>query len=501
MPYLCFDIGTSSVKSALISETGLLLGFGRSSVSIIHAQDGAHEVDPSAWVDAAFSAGRSALSEARATSMRSNIEIRAIAVSGNGPTLLAVDGGGAPIRPALSWMDRRARTEAEEVSRIVGFPIDPGFYLPKALFMWRSSEELRLRTRWFFSCPEYLAFVLGGSAVTYLPSPGYKPYIWDGPVIDALGLDEGLFPPFASPGAQIGGLRPACAERLGIAPGIPIIASFPDFLAAIVGSGSVTAGTACDRSGSSEALNICAPRPFTGKRLLSLPHPIEGLWNISGGVSTAGSALSWIESVIFSDSSRTNDPPSAQAYSAEPQSSSRISELASISSAAAHGLVFLPYLAGERAPLWDSSRRGAFVGLSLEHTRSDIARAACESLAYGIRLVADLARSDGAGIDLVRVSGFSARDDFLCSLKADILGIPVEAPEIPDCELLGDAALCSVSLRETSDLIEASRLLHRTRRRFERRASADYDAAYELFRAALDDLARFDAVRCKGGPR
>ncbi len=499
MPYLCFDIGTSSVKSAVISESGILLGSGRSPVSVVHGPDGAFEVDPSTWIDSAFSAGCEALSEARSSSRKSEIEIRAIAVSGNGPTLLAVDEKGASIRPALLWMDRRAQAEAEEVSKLVDFPLDPGFYLPKALFLWRSDEELRSRTRWFFSCPEYLAFVLGATAVTYLPSPGFRPYIWDSPLISALGLDQTLFPPFASPSSQIGVLRPESAERLGIASGAPIIAAYPDFLAAIVGSASVDVGKACDRSGSSEALNMCAPRPFADRRLLSLPHPIEGLWNISGGVSTAGAALSWVESLVCIDSTTKPDTSDFHKHRAEDGSSFRISQLASLSPAGANELVFLPYLAGERAPLWDSKRRGAFVGLSLEHTRADIARAACESIAYGLRLAADLARSGGIDIDLIRVSGFSAHDDFLCTLKADILGIPVESPEVSDCELLGDAALCAFFLREASSIADASRSLYRMRRRFERHSSEQYDVPYELFRTALESVARYDELRSQGG--
>ena len=121
----------------------------------------------------------------------------------------------------------------------------------------------------------------------------------------------------------------------------------------------------------------------------------------------------------------------------------------------AKGLIFLPYLAGERAPLWDADRRGAFIGLSLSHDRGDMARAVCESIAYGLRLPVEIARQGGVRLDLVRTSGASARNLFLDSLKADILGIPVETTAIPDCELVGDACASALALGEASTVSEA----------------------------------------------
>jgi xylulokinase len=497
VPYLSFDIGSSSVKAGVVSESGILLGMGRSPSPMSRGPGGAHEADPMDWVESAFRSGRAALAAAGRDG-DGPVEIRAVAVSGNGPTLLAADSSGSPLRPALAWMDRRAQAEAEEVSRIAGFRIDAGFYLPKALMLWRLDAAIRERARWFFSCPEYLAYALCGEAVTYLPSPGYEPYIWDERSIGLLGLPNELFPPFVPPATKIGILAAGSAEELGLSAGIPIVSAFPDFLAAIVGAAAVDPGCACDRSGTSEALNICAPRPFPTARMLSLPHPISGLWNISGGVSAAGAALDWLDGLLGLGDVPRDAEPGAPAVRDLP-AASRVSELAATSSPGAGGLVFIPYLSGERAPLWDPARRGAFVGLSLERGRADMARAACEGLAFGLRVAADLARSSGFSLDLVRASGFAARDDFLCSLKADILGVPVEAPAVADCELVGDAAACAVALGDSAGLAESSRGLYRPRRRFEPRSRGAYDLPFGAFMAALEALAPYDASRSMEG--
>jgi len=311
----------------------------RRPLALVHGSDGAHESDARLWVEAALSAGAEAVAEAR---RGSDIEVRAVSVSGNGPTLLAADSAGRPLGPALSWLDRRAAGEAEEVSALAGIRIDPTFYLPKALRLWRSAgEKLRGKIRWFFSCPEYLVFSLCGEALTYLPHPGYEPYIWNSEMIAALHLPAERFPPFVAPAKIAGKLLSIAAARLGLSAGIPVVSGFPDFLAAIVGSASVEIGVACDRTGTSEAINLCADRPFSRRDLLSLPHPLDVLWNISGGVSTAGAALEWLASTLDAgiglNGSTKVDGLLAEARLAAP---------------GAKGLVFLPYLAGERAPLW-----------------------------------------------------------------------------------------------------------------------------------------------------
>ena len=492
MAYLVFDIGSSSVKAALVSEEGRLLAEARRPVALRQG-DGPNEreAEPAEWIAAAASASREIAARETASpgpagegskgglrGRAGGAEIRAIAVSGNGPTLLAVGADGLPLGPALSWMDRRATVEAAEVSRLAGLPLDSSFYLPKALWLWKNRAEVREKARWFFSCPEYLEYRLSGEAVTYLPDSGYEPYIWSKRLIGLLGLPEGLFPPFAAPGGVVGRLLPGPAAEFGLPAGIPVVAGFPDFLACIVGSGSTAPGLACDRSGTSEAINLCAAKPYPGRALLSLPHAVKGLWNLSGGLSTAGKALEWTARVA-GFSGLGEDSLFAEAQRSPP---------------GARGLVFLPYLAGERAPLWSPERRAAFVGLSLAHGREDLARAACEALAFGLRYPLELAREAGFEARTVRASGAPARNDFLAQLKADVLGLPVETPEIADCELSGDAAACALALGEASSLAEAADRLVRIERRFEpdRRFRGRYDAAYDHYREALAALGPVD---------
>ncbi|MEI6877333.1 MAG: FGGY-family carbohydrate kinase, partial [Spirochaetota bacterium] len=355
-------------------------------------------------------------------------------------------------------------------------PVDASFYLPKALWLFANHRGSARITR-FLSCPEHLLYVLSGQAWTYLPDPGYLPYIWNDELITATGIDAALFPPFIAPGKRCGSLRARIATELGLPVGLPLVSGFPDFLAGLVGAGIVEVGDAGDRGGTSEAINITAKSPFHGRGLLSLPHAVPGLWNLSGGLSTAGKALEWLA------------PNLGLAGPAE------LTSLAEKSRAGAKGLVFIPYLAGERAPLWDPDRRAAFVGLSLNQGREDMARAACEALCYALRLPAELARQAGFEIRVLRMTGAAGINPFMSALKASILGLPVEIPEIRDSELVGDAAAAAVGLGDFPDLRSASKHMARIAERLEpdRALTSRYDEAYGLWKEALGSLAHVDA--------
>ena len=185
-------------------------------------------------------------------------------VSGNGPTLVPVGADGAPLAPAMTWMDRRGVEEARIVSEASGAPTDPTFYLPKALWIFRNRPRLYEQARWFFSCPEYLAYVLTGIPSMFLPTPQYTRYIWDEPLIAALGMDPGQFPPFVPSGRILGPVSPAGEAATGIPAGVPVVSGGPDFIVSLLGTATVAPGRACIRAGTSEGINLCSAQPGLG---------------------------------------------------------------------------------------------------------------------------------------------------------------------------------------------------------------------------------------------
>jgi xylulokinase len=487
---LTIDIGTSTFKAALFTADGECKKCTALPLAIALSDGGRHEADCAQWLRG-FEESIRRLGDLSA--------VEALVISGNGPSLAPVTGkpgleaGAAihalalPAAAARLWLDRRAQAESETVSAIMGGPVDPSFFLPKCLWIKNNEAALYEKTSYFLSCPEYLIYALTGEARTVFPSEGFDRWYWNDEALDKVGLDRKKFPPFAKPGETIGTLLPAVARHFGFSTaahsgGIPVIAGGPDFFAAILGVGAVHPGEACDRSGTSEGINVCTADRIMDGRLMSYGHPVKPYWNLSGIISTTGKAIVWARELLGID--------------AEPFEN--FFDLAGAAKGNANGMdggagvpVFLPYLAGERAPIWDPKARGVFLGLSLSTGRAELARSVAEGICFAIRDVVTVMEECGAAVRELRVSGRPGESDFLNQLKADITGKDVLAPVQRDAELTGLAALGAAALGNYASAGEAAAAMVKIRRVYrgdEKKATlykelfAEYRAAYRALK-------------------
>ncbi len=462
--YCGIDLGTSSLKCLLVDQKGKTLGFAQAAVSL-DLQDGRYCSDPAQWLEALASA----ISQALSNVPEGASKIRALAISGNGPTLVSLDKKDEPVGRAVSWMDKSALAEARQVSLLAGKSLDASFYLPKAIRALNEKEGKRISR--FFSAPEYLAYTLGGEAVSYMTDDFYEPYLWCLSAAKTLALDASLFPRYVKPATRIGAVSAQAEKRFGLKKGTPIISAFPDFLSALLGTGTVSPGMACDRSGSSEAINLCVSAPAENSLLFALPHAIPGLWNLSGGVSTSGKAIEWF----------------ASAAGYQGGNSALVIDEARLSVPGARGLCFLPYLNGERAPLWKADLRASFIGLDTSHTRADMARAVLEGICFGLRLACDEMALLEQRPASIRCSGGLARSETVCRIKADILEAELQVPFVSDAETLGNAAACAVALGDYSSLSQAAAAMVHIEKAYAPDASAKtvYAERYAQFSAQL----------------
>jgi xylulokinase len=447
---LTVDIGTSVFKSALWSLAGERLAFAACPLSM--NVDGArHEADSGQWLRAFADCCR------RLGSAGSLAPVKAIVISGNGPSLTPVFGrpeftsGGVSVAaaPARLWLDRRAAEAAAEVSRAAGDFVDAGFYLPKALGIKNDEAGLYGRTEVFLGCPELLAFALTAEAKTVFPADGFDRWFWNAGILERLNLDAAKFPPFIRPGEPFGVLLPKAAAHFGFSPDIPVVAGGPDFFAAILGAGVVRPGQVCDRCGTSEGINACTEQQICDRRLMSYGHPVAPFWNLSGIISTTGKAVEWARDFLGL------------------QTHADFFALAQSAGAGAGALVFLPYLAGERAPLWDPAARGILRGLSLASGRREFARAVAEGICFAIRDVISVMESCGAEVGELRITGGGAESDFLNQLKADVTGKEVAAAAQKEAELLGLAIIGCRFLGVYRDYTEAAAALVHIERRWQ----------------------------------
>ena len=469
---LAFDVGTSLLKGGIFDALGALRSRAEVPVHLSDREDPLmHEADANNWISA-LSLVTAQLELPKAPG--SDRKIEAVVVSGNGPTLVPVGPKGEPLDFAMTWMDRRGVEEARIIAEVTGRYVDPTFYLPKALWIYRNKPEVYKRTRHFCTCPEFVDLYLTGVARTVLPSEQFTPYIWTPETIERLGMDPKKFPSFIRPGERVGDVRQEAEELLGIPAGTPVFAGGPDFVMTLLGTATVRPGRASDRAGTSEGINLCAEGAVEDKRLLCLPHIIEGYTNISGIISTSGKALSWFKTIsgrgeldyesLFEDICQV--PPGSRS------------------------LLFLPYLAGERAPLWDPYARGAFIGLTANHGRKEMTRAVVEAVGFAIRDVIEVMEENGLEIGELRVTGGQAKSPLWNQIKADITQRRILVPEVQDSELLGDACIGLFALGNYDSLAAASDSLVKIGRRYTPTPELRelYDRLFDLYRASYRGL-------------
>ena len=443
---LTIDIGTSVFKSALWDYNGNRLSFAEIPLSK-SASGFKQEAESAQWLRAF---------ENSCCGFKNLSAVRAIVISGNGPSLTPVlgepgiDERGLFLPAELSrlWLDRRAEKEAAEVSKVMGGFVDPAFFLPKVLDIKNNEPELYERTKFFLGCPECLAYSLCGEARSVFPSAGFDRWFWNDDSLEKLKLDKNKFPPFIRPGDNFGTLKDAVASRLGFKRGIPVISGGPDFFAAILGAGVIRPGQACDRTGTSDGINLCTINRIEDARLMSYGHPVAPYWNLSGTISTTGKAVEWCTDLLGI-------------------SLNEFYSLAENSSAGSGGLVFLPYLAGERAPYWDPSLRGNWRGLSLSTGRGELARSVLEGVGFAIRDVISVMEEAGADMNELRVTGGAAGSSLQNQIKADITGKAVLSSAYKEAELLGLAIIGACALKQYGSFAQAAQALVRTERVYE----------------------------------
>jgi xylulokinase len=459
---LAYDIGTSFLKAAVVSLGGKIVARAQAPVRMVEsAEPSRRECDANTWLSGM------GLVTAQ-LGLREHGRIRAVVVSSNGPTLVPVGADGEPLDFAMTWMDRRAVEEAELIAEHSTTPLDASFYLPKAFWIMRHKPEVYERTRHFLPCAEYISFFLTGTASRIIPTQLFQEFFWNEAAIPRLRMDHDKFPAFVEPGDLLGTVGARAEETLGIPQGLPVIAGGPDFIMSILGSGAIAPGRTCDRAGTSEGLNLCWSALTNDRRLLCFPHVVHGLYNISAMISSSGSALEWAARTL-------GDGDVRAAQSAAP---------------GARRLLFLPFLAPERFPIWDPSIRGAFLGLTLEHGRKEMMRAVVESSGFAVRGVIAAMESNGCQVADLRVTGGLARYPVWCQARADITGKKVLLPEQEDADLIGNACVGFLGVDDFDSLTEAAENLVRFQKTYHPNQStaALYADLYGTFTKASMDL-------------
>jgi xylulokinase len=373
---LVADIGTSSLKAGLIdiaekSESRLLASF-REPYALAGSEG---------W-ELAFSRAVTGLLRTFA-----DFDIEAICVSGNGPTLVPMLKNDAAL-PPIYWFKKTNQTEVQS------------FFLPHILCFRDQHPEQYEQVVKFCSCQEWLSFKLGAELATILPTPSFTGFYWNAEQCNKTDIDINKFPPFAALGSIIG-YTSEKAAAFGLKKNIPIVGGGPDFVMALLGTATVEAGLVCDRAGSSEGINVCVEKPEKVESLRLMPHPIDGLFNVSSVLPESGSIFEkWRKENHFEDAD------------------------------------------------YDELLKTLLPADSSVHP-------VLQKIADNVKNALYVLENAGFPVKEMRLSGGQAKSPLWVAAKAKILGCKLLVPEIIDGELAGDAAAASLALGEASTIKES----------------------------------------------
>ncbi len=444
MSYLGIDLGTTSLKAVLVSVSGEVLREGTASYAMQHPYPGAAVQDPEHW----WRATRDAVQQIQ---NGLGAEINTIGLSGQMHGTVCLNSMRQLIRPALIWPDTRGTITAAELTAVVGemrlsdtigTPLASGFQGVTVAWLrqhepttWRSIATVLLPK-------DYLRFRLTGEIATDPSDAAGTGMLdvhtrdWSDLMLDTVGLDRGKVPAIR-PSAQIAGrLTSEAAEYLGLPVGLPVVTGGGDAPLAALASGVADGRSLLATLSSGAQVIAFTDHPAVDPRLRvhTFAAPLdptkdEAGWYVMGATMVAGMALSWLKENIFESSSD-------QAITSMVQRASEISP-------GSNGLLFAPYLTGERTPHLDSRARGAFLGLTADHDRRHLTRAAMEGVVFALRDALDVVRSlTRTGHDVV-LAGGGSRSPLWRQIMADIFEMPVRPSLIVDQSAIGAALLAA----------------------------------------------------------
>lgn len=485
--WLGLDIGTGGSRALLVDHTG----------RVHHAVTEPHhemqmprplwaEQHPDDWWRASQIAIRSVLREA-------NIDGSAIAgigLTGQMHGLVMLDDKGAVIRPALIWCDQRsqkqvdavnARVGAETVLRCTANPMLTGFTAPKLLWVRDHEPENFAALRHILLPKDYIRFKLTGKLATDVSDASGTSLFdvvnrkWSDELVAALGLNPAILPRAYESSDITGWVTETASQATGLAAATPVVAGAGDQAASAIGNGIVRSGTVSCTIGTSGVVFAYLEKPAydPAGRVHTFCHAIPGVWHVMGVTQGAGLSLQWFRNRLAPDCQYDD-----------------LTAEATLSPPGANGLLWLPYLMGERTPHLDAEARAAWVGLTARHRRADMVRSVLEGVCYSQKDGLEIVASLGARPSVVRLSGGGAKSPFWHQLFADIFDCPVATLATQEGSAYGAALLALVGTGEASSAVEICDIAIREvdSKDAEIAAAVPYRKRYDAYRALYPAL-------------
>ncbi|MBP6852042.1 MAG: xylulokinase [Rhodoferax sp.] len=499
------DIGAGSLKTTIIDSGGRVVASAASDLQTSSPQPLWSEQDPHDWWRATCETVRRALLAAGLA----GDEIAAVSFSAGAHTPVIEDGQGRILRPAILWNDQRSGAEASELQARHGEQIlalacnrpVPTWTMPQLLWLARHEPDVMRAARRIYVAKDWLRSRLTGTwetdrtdAVgTLLFDVGGD--TWSEALCAMVGLDPALLPPVVAPSAVVGTVTVAAAAECGLAAGTRVVCGTSDTSVEAYGAGALTPGQGTVKLATAATVSIVGEHAHVHPTLINYPFAVPGLWYTITGTNSCASAHRWLRDRFFMSEGENG----AHAFA-------KMDEMAAASAAGADGLLFHPYLQGERAPYWDALLRADFIGMTFRHDRGHFVRALYEGIAFSLRDILEQFRAQKLDLAEARIIGGGARSATWRQIVADVLGIRILMPAVTDASF-GAALLAGVGVGVFADEASAVTTCVATAAVHEPDPGRRdlYDALYPIYRdsaLALVDinhrLARFGQSAHKG---
>ncbi|MCX8081828.1 MAG: xylulokinase [bacterium] len=458
MEYLLgIDVGTTGVKILLIDEGGRIQGSVTEEYPLFTPKPGWAEQNPSDWWEATVKGIRRLIEE---TGVKGT-EIRGIGLTGQMHGSVFLNNKGAVIHPAILWCDQRTAKECEEITEKVGKkkvfeitcnPVLTGFQAPKIVWLRNNHPEVYKNISKVLLPKDYIRFCLTGVFATDVADASgtslfdVKRRKWSEEILEALDISSSLLPEcFESP-ELTGYITKEVSGLTGIQEGTPVVAGAGDQAAGGIGSGIVEEGFVSVSLGTSGVVFAHLEDIFVDPegRLHTFCHAVPGKWHIMGVMLSAGGSFRWLRDTLFGKETSYNI----------------MTDMAGQVPVGSEGLLFLPYLTGERCPYPDPNARGIFFGISLKHRKEHFVRAVMEGVSFGlkdsIRIMKEIGVPEGKRF---RITGGGAKSDLWCKMMADVFDGDTVRLKVEEGPSFGAAVLAGVGVGMYSDVKTACKKL------------------------------------------
>lgn len=481
------DIGTGGAKALAITPDGEVVARATASYPLLTPRPGWSEQDPADWWEATAKV-------LQVLSRQLERRIVGIGLAGQMHGAVLLDRTGAVIRPAILWNDARTGAECREIEALVrpdrlkqvtGNPALAGFQAPKILWVRKNEPEGYARVQHVLLPKDYIRFRLTGEMATDASDAAGTLLLdlwkrtWSDEILSALAIPHDWLPTVCEGPEVTGRVTPQAAEITGIPQGTPVVAGGGDNAASAVGAGVVEPGTGLLSVGTSGVIFIhCErPKPDPEGAIHCFCHAVPGKYHLMGVMLSAGGALQWYRDALASERKPVAGRISRDPYEILTEEAERVPP-------GAEGLLFLPYLSGERTPHMDPEARGAWVGLSLAHGRGHLVRAVLEGVAFGLRDSWERVQRLSEGTRELRAVGGGVRSPLWRKIIASVLGVSLRRLAVEEGAAYGAALLAGVGTGVFADVRDTARRAVRLSTVVEEpdpKLSARYAAIYDRY--------------------